>query len=207
MNGKKTITMLRSQKSIEEYLRGCLGVQKTPLAYVIHDDIAIPAVDPTGGYPSRQDELITRAPIQDNANQFTATYLNDRNRVWEKLSELTRDHECWSYVRPAQRNHDGRLAFSGLKGHYLGVNNVDNMSSKAERKLQTTTYTGEKCRWNFEKYVRVHIDLALDKVSQRRTMKYTRNEQRMQGTQPRDRLHCHRLKQIRQHKLEMSSIV
>ena len=74
------------------------------------------------------------------------------------LSELTRNHECWSYVCPAQRNHDGRLAFSGLKGHYLGVNNVDNMSSKAERKLQTTTNTGEKHRWNFEKYVRVHID-------------------------------------------------
>ena len=148
----------RTIEAIEEYLRGCLGVQKTPLVYVIHDDIAVPAVDPAGGYPSRQDELIARAPIQDNANQFTAVYLDDRNRVWEKLSELMRDHECWSYVRPAQRNHDGRLAFSGLKGHYLGVNNVDNMSSKAEKKLQTTTYTGEKRRWNFEKYVRVHID-------------------------------------------------
>ena len=71
----------RTIEAIEEYLRGCLGVQKTPLAYVIRDDIAIPAVDPAGGYPSRQDELIARAPIQDNANQFTAVYLDDRNRV------------------------------------------------------------------------------------------------------------------------------
>ena len=54
----------RTIEAIEEYLRGCLGVQKTPLAYVIRDDIAIPA-DPAGGYPSRQDELIARAPIQD----------------------------------------------------------------------------------------------------------------------------------------------
>ena len=30
-------------EAIEEFLRGCLGVQKTPLVYVIHDDIAIPA--------------------------------------------------------------------------------------------------------------------------------------------------------------------
>ena len=63
-------------EAIEEYLHGCLGVQKTPLAYVIRDDIvicndiAIPAVDPAGGYPSWQDELIACAPIQDNANQL-----------------------------------------------------------------------------------------------------------------------------------------
>ena len=50
------------------------------------------------------------------------------------------------------------MAFQGLKNHYLGANNVDNMSSRAEKTLQTTTYTGEKRRWNFEKYVRVHID-------------------------------------------------
>ena len=115
---------------------------------MICDDIAIPAIDPAGGYPSWQDELIAHAPFQDNAKQFTTTYLDDRNHAREKLSELTCNHECWSYVHPAQHNHDGCLTFTGLKGHYLGVNNVDNMSSKAERKLQTTTYTGEKHRWN-----------------------------------------------------------
>ena len=115
-------------------------------------------VDPVGGYASKQEELIARAPIHNAAFQLTATYLADRARVWELLSELTRDQECWSYVRPAQRTRDGRMAFMGLKGHYLGVNNVDNMSSRAERKLQTTSYSGEKRRWNFEKFVRVHID-------------------------------------------------
>ena len=32
------------------------------------------------------------------------------------------------------------------------------MSSLAEKLLQTTTYTGEKRRWTFERYVKVHID-------------------------------------------------
>ena len=32
------------------------------------------------------------------------------------------------------------------------------MASTAERKLSTTTYAGEKKRWNFEKYVKVHMD-------------------------------------------------
>lgn len=74
------------------------------------------------------------------------------------MSALSRDHECWSYVRPAQRTRDGRVAFFGLKGHYLGINNVDNMSAEAEKKLSTTTYAGEQRRWNFEKYVKVHVD-------------------------------------------------
>ena len=46
----------------------------------------------------------------------------------------------------------------GLKSHYLGENNVDNMSSRAEAKLKDTSYSGEKHRWNFEKYVKTHVD-------------------------------------------------
>lgn len=74
------------------------------------------------------------------------------------MSELTREKECWSYVKPAQRSRNGRLAYQGLRGHYLEVNNVDNMSSKAENLLQSTSYTGEKRNWNFEKFARTHID-------------------------------------------------
>ena len=46
----------------------------------------------------------------------------------------------------------------GLKNHYLGENNVDNMSPHAEAKLKDTSYSGEKRRWNFEKYVKTHVD-------------------------------------------------
>jgi len=145
-------------ESIEEYLRGCLGVTKIPLAYVVREATAIPGIDPVGGYSSRQDELIARSPIVNAAGNFTPTYLSDRTKVWELLSEITREKECWTYVRPAQKTRDGRLAFERLKGHYLGENNVDNMSSQAENTLTTTSYTGEKRNWNFEKYVRIHVD-------------------------------------------------
>ena len=45
------------------------------------------------------------------------------------------------------------MASEGLKGHYLGVNNMDNMASKVENQLAKTTYSGEKWHWNFEKFV------------------------------------------------------
>ena len=61
-------------------------------------------------------------------------------------------------MRDAIRTRDGRKVFMGIWNHYLGVNNVDNMSSAAEAKLRNTFYRGEKRRWDFEKYVRVHKD-------------------------------------------------
>ena len=103
-----------------------------------------------------QDKLIACAPIRvGNAGNaaYKADYLADRSKVWELISDLTRDQDCWSYVQLAQSNRDERLAFLGLKNHYLGENNVDNMSSRTEAKLKDTSYSGEKRRWNFEKYV------------------------------------------------------
>ena len=148
-------------QSLVEYLKGCLGVTKIPLAYVIRDEPGV-FPDPQGGHATRQQELIARAPILAGGGSthspFTQTYLDDRSKVWELLSALTRDLECWSYVMPAQKNRDGRSAFFNLKLHYLGVNNVDNMAATAEKKLQTNSYTGETRKWNFEKYVRVHVD-------------------------------------------------
>ena len=146
--------------AIDEYLRGCLGVTKIPLAYVIRENIEIPANDPPNGYPTKSDELIARAPILDptDNDRHTATYLADCTKVWDLLSAITREQECWTYVRPAQRTRDGRLAYTGLRGHYLGINNVDNLATKAERAIQVATYRGETRRWTLEKYVKVHVD-------------------------------------------------
>ena len=137
----------RNIESNKEWLQGCLGVSKIPLAYVVQSEELMPVVTPTGGYQSLQDELIARAPIRvgnpGNA-AYTAEYLADRSKVWELISDLTRDQDCWSYVRPAQRTRDGRLALLVMKNHYLGENNVDNMSSRAEAKLKDTSYSREK---------------------------------------------------------------
>ena len=151
----------RTIEALEEWLRGCLGVTKIPLAYVVREVIVPPAVDPAGGYATKQAELIARAPINvagvvPPVND--PTFDSDNAKVWELISNITRDHECWSYVRPAQRKRDGRAAFLGLKNHYLGEHNVDNMSSKAERKLRNVAYTGEKRRFNFERFVKIHVD-------------------------------------------------
>ena len=101
--------------------------------------------------------MIARAPHLVDGDQ-TETFKADNVLVWEKISSFTREEECWTYVKPAQRSRNGRLAFQNLYNHYLGPNNVNNMATEAETRLQSVTYSGEKKRWNFEKYVRTHAD-------------------------------------------------
>ena len=152
----------RTIETIEDYLRGCLGTTKIPLAYIIRDE-PVPeddADDPANNYSTIQDELIGRAPHHNDADPpvYTQAYKDDNVAVFNKIAELTRDKDCWTYVQQAARARNGRKAFLGLKDHYLGPNNVDNMATTAEKALSDATYSGEHRRWNFEKYVKMHVD-------------------------------------------------
>ena len=145
--------------AIREHLANCYGTTGIPLAYVIRENVNPPAADPPGGYDTEEEEMIARAPHRVNvaANAaFTAQYKIDRGLVYEKLKLMTQKLDCWTYVKQGKRGKDGRAAFFALFNHYLGPNNVDSLAHAAERKLQTTTYDGERKRWNFEKYVKVH---------------------------------------------------
>ena len=147
----------KNLESLSEYLRSYLGETGIPLAYVVRTDQA-PGADPVGGHSSALDEMISRAPHYNAGGEPLAAYLTDRLKVWELIANICRDLDCWSYVKPAQRTRNGRMAYENLYNHYLGPNNVDNMANTAESKLKTTTYLGEKKRWTFERYVRQQVD-------------------------------------------------
>jgi hypothetical protein len=151
----------RTIEAIEEYLAECLGVTKIPLAYVIRESIE-PVAAPATGWPTHQHEMIDRAPIVVNAQAvplvYIEHYMTDNTTVWTKIAAMTRDHECWTYVRSFLRAKDGRAAFKALHMHYLGVNNVDTLSTNAWSKLNNTRYSGEKRNFTFERYVRIHTD-------------------------------------------------
>jgi hypothetical protein len=156
----------KTMEAIEEHLRANLGETKIPLAYVVREDIEMPAgADPSAGYILIQDEMIRRAPhripahgvpVEDQA--LDPTFQIDNRKVWQILSDLCHDKDCWTYIKPFQRRRDGRGAYWGLWNHYLGPNNVDNMASTAESKLEKSRYYGEKRRHTFEDYVRDQKD-------------------------------------------------
>ena len=151
----------KTMESIDKYLRSYLGEKKIPLAYVIRKTTAIPeGADPPTVYSTIQDEMIARAPhfttTADGTVTPDPTYLVSREKVYDIISRITRDHASWTYVKPAQKSRDGRKAYMGLYDHYLGPNNVDNMATQAEHKLTNMVYNGEQRRWDFERYVNVH---------------------------------------------------
>jgi hypothetical protein len=149
----------KTMETILEYLRSYLGDKKIPLAYVVRESEDVPVADPEGGYATLQDEMIARAPhfsLVASVRTADPAYLINREKVWDVIARITRSHDCWTYVKPAQRTRDGRKAYLALYAHYLGPNNVDNMASQAESKLNSTVYNGEQRRWNFERYVNVH---------------------------------------------------
>jgi hypothetical protein len=83
-------------------------------------------------YPTIQDKMIARAPhFSVNALGVRVPdpiFLANCEKVWDIISRIIREHLSWTYVKPAQRTRDGRMAYSGLYLHYLGPNNVDNMA-------------------------------------------------------------------------------
>jgi hypothetical protein len=147
-------------ETLQEYLGACLGTNKLPLAYVVRRDID-PTPPPVGGWPSNKAHMSARAPIVTNPGGpvpiYTVPFQANNKQVWLKLASICRDKDCWTYIRRYQSTQNGHAAFWALHDHYLGASNVDNMSAHAERKLMDTVYNGEKCRWNFEKYVRLHV--------------------------------------------------
>jgi hypothetical protein len=147
-------------ENIHEYLRSYLGDRKLPLAYVVRKDESVPLADPIEGYATVQDAMIARARHYtigaDGTRLLDPAYVANREKVYEIIAKMTRDHACWTYVKPAQRTRDGRMAYLGLYQHFLGPNNVDNMATMAEDKLKSTVYNGEQRRWDFEKYINVH---------------------------------------------------
>jgi hypothetical protein len=84
--------------------------------------------------------------------------VDDRRKVWDIMSNICGKHSCFVYIKPALRTRNGRDAYMLLFDHFLGPNNVGNMASEADTKLTGTLYNGEKKRFTWETYVRIHTE-------------------------------------------------
>ena len=148
----------KTMEAIDEYLRSVLGKRKIPLAYVIRKNVDI-APD-ANRFPTVQDEMIAGAPHflvnAKGVREPDPFYLVNREKVWDTISRMTRKDVSWTYVKPAQKTRDGRMAYLGIYNHYLGPQHADNMANLAEDKLKNTVYNGEKRRWDSRKYVNTH---------------------------------------------------
>jgi hypothetical protein len=123
------------------------------MAYGVRENVEKrPGTYSSEGYISVAEDMITRAA---HGNQ---TYASESMEVWSYMVNIIQAHDCWTYVKPAQRTKDGRRAFLLLWNHFLGPTNVGNMASEEEAKLGSVSYTDERKKLTWEKYVQIHAE-------------------------------------------------
>jgi hypothetical protein len=144
----------RNLEKIREYLASQYGVTGATLYYVVRPEIAVKpeAEDPAENYETVDQEMTEREPHTGRS------FVNDRRKVWDIMSNICGKHSCFVYIKPALRTRNGRDAYMLLFDHFLGPKNVVNMASSAETKLISTLYNGEKKRFTWENYVRIHTE-------------------------------------------------
>jgi hypothetical protein len=141
-------------KKIKEYLASQYGVTGDTLDYVVRPEIEVKpeAEDPADGYENLDQEMTARAPNTGRS------FVDDRRKVWDIISNICGKHSCVVYIKPALRTINGRDAYMLLFDHFLGTNNVGNIASEADTKLTRTLYNGEKKRSTWETYVIIHTE-------------------------------------------------
>ena len=118
----------KSMDSLEKYFRGNIGVKGVPLSYVVISKVVVAPswYEPVTSFSSAEDEMVARAPILE-CRLRTVTFKINMMKVWGMIYVITRDLDCWTSVKSAQRTIFVRKAYRDLWDHLLGPDNVDNM--------------------------------------------------------------------------------
>jgi hypothetical protein len=141
-------------EALEQYFTLKCGEYHIPLAYVIREQVNLPAAtdDPADNYAMPVEEMIARAPHERNG-QPDPIFIINSGKVLDDLADMFQEAMSWTYMKDFVQPRDGRGAYRALFNHYLGPNNVNNQSAALEKALAKISYNGEGCHQNFEKYV------------------------------------------------------
>ena len=82
---------------IDEFFRKCYGIASIPLAYIIRKD-ATPKEGEETDWDDLLEQMIESAP--HGITEANPTFGTENKMLFDKLAELTRKHECWTYIMP-----------------------------------------------------------------------------------------------------------
>jgi hypothetical protein len=152
--------MVKTFDAIDSYLRQHHGETHVPLTYLVRTTVEVAPEDDdlAGNYITVEEEQIARSPHADALGIPAETYAADNKKVFEILQAICHDTNAWTWIKSFARRRDSRGAYMALYNHYLGASKADNIQAKAEKKLQTTFYSGDKQKFTFKKLVQIHKD-------------------------------------------------
>jgi hypothetical protein len=158
-------TIFEFIEDFPEHLARFTGIGGRPLAYVIREDLNVPAeaTDPLYGQPDSTYENIRDEIIRRAAHSGTP-WREDNKRVFELLRDsISEFEEVKVWIKGFARAKDGRGAWETFKAHYLGSAQLDGIAERADQRIESLVYHGEKTRYTFETHVsnfkQAHLDL------------------------------------------------
>ena len=152
----KGLNIMKWSESFRDILHRCIGVRMIPLAYVIRELEAPPAITALmAGQPhsaeagSIEQELITRA------SHNHALFRDDRATVYYKLEEATRGTSYAASIKPFQRTKDGRGAFDAIINQFAGEDKWESEIKTKESLLHGIKWKGQS-NYTLERHAAQH---------------------------------------------------
>jgi len=141
----------KTKEIIISHFSECYGDGNIPLAYVLRENNAAPALaaDPHDAYDGDTDrELITRAP---HTGQY---WVANNKAMCRLLKKICQDTPAYTYI--SNLRTDGRAAWRVLMQTYLGPQHTQLQAAIYEAKLQNSSYDGESQKFTYDKYCEIH---------------------------------------------------
>ena len=153
----KALPIIKWTQAFTDYLHRKIGARMIPLAYVIREDVAVPAVAPAlvAGQPHSEMHGSVEGELIARASHTHALYRDDNSDVYFKLEEATRSTSYAASIKPFQRGRNGRAAWLALTNQYAGQDKWEQELKKQDDMLHTRVWRGQS-NFTLERFVQQH---------------------------------------------------
>ena len=155
----KTLPVLKWLEILDTTLQDMRGVQKSPLSYLIRDEVNVPAHadDPLRAtkaygtaYETFQEELEARSTHGNEA------YKEDNSRLYQIIQRAVAGTIHESSIKAFERRRDGRGSYLALKQQNGGASKWRSIIAKAERESMQDIWDGRNARYTVYNHVSKH---------------------------------------------------
>jgi hypothetical protein len=153
----KALPIIKWTQAFADFLHRVIGVRMIPLAYVIRDEVDVPAAAPPlmAGQPHSIEHGSVEAELVARARHNHGLYRDDNANVYYKLEEATRSTPYAASIKPFQRAKNGRGAFRALTNQYAGQDKWEQELKKQDDLLHTQEWRGQS-NYTLERFIQQH---------------------------------------------------
>lgn len=141
----KSLPIMKWTEAFQDFLSRVIGKRMIPLAYVIREDVDVPAAAPplmhnqphSAEHGSVEMELVARAL------HAHALYRDDNAQVYYHIETSVRGTQYAPSIKPYQKGKDGRGAWLAIVAQYAGRDKWEAEIKQQEQLLHTRIWKGQ----------------------------------------------------------------